>query len=79
MILRIEYEGLFNDTWDSLNQSNIDYTINMYKQWNNMISIISYTKWSLILLINHSYNIVIQKLTACLFHITVIYLFFSVH
>lgn len=36
MILRGEYEDFVNDTWDSLNQSNIDKTIKMYKQWNNI-------------------------------------------
>lgn len=34
IILRGEQEDLFNDTRDSLNQSNIDKSINMYLQWN---------------------------------------------
>ena len=35
MMLRREYEVLFNDKWDSLNQSNIDLAINIYILWNN--------------------------------------------
>lgn len=37
MILRGGNEDFFNDTWDSLNQPNIHSTINMYKQWNNLL------------------------------------------